>query len=180
MIKLHLGCGERILPGYVNVDIQRVPGVDVACDLRRLPFSSESVESIYSCANLEHFGRNEWRDILSHWYSVLQPGGVIRVSTADFRAAAERYLEVGDVAELLGLIVGGQKDAHDWHGMIFDFELLEEGLQGAGFRNVCRYDWRQTDLAEMGMDDFSQAYLPHMDKESGRLMMLNVAAEKPK
>ncbi len=180
MIKLQLGCGERILPGYVNVDIQRVPGVDVACDLRRLPFSHESVEFIYSCANLEHFGRDEWRDILSHWYSVLKPGGVIRVSTADFRAAAERYLEVGDISELLGLIVGGQKDAYDWHGMIFDFELLAEGLQSAGFRNVCRYDWRQTDLGEMGLDDFSQAYLPHMDKEAGRLMMLNVTAEKPK
>lgn len=180
MIKVHLGCGRRILPGYINLDIQAIPGVDVLSDLRSLPFLPESVDFIYSCANIEHFGRHQWRVLLAHWYSMLTPGGLLRLSTADFRAAAERYLEVGDVSELLGLIVGGQKDDYDWHGMLFDEELLTDGLKEAGFRNVRRYDWRETDLAEMNIDDYSQAYLPHMDKEHGRLMMLNVIAEKPK
>lgn len=81
--------------------------------------------------------------------------------------------------ELLGLVVGGQKDDYDWHGMIFDFELMKQGLEEAGFQNVRRYDWRKTDIGKMEFDDFSQAYLPHMDKEHGRLMSLNVEAEKP-
>jgi hypothetical protein len=45
-----------------------------------------------------------------------------------------------------------------------------------GFKNVHRYDWRQT--IHKDYDDFSQAYIPHMDKEHGILISLNVEAEK--
>lgn len=176
MIRLHLGCGPRIIPGYVNLDIQPFPGVDLVADLRALPFAPGSIDFAYSCANIEHFGRHDWVDVLRHWGSVLKPGAVLRLSTADFAAVVERYREEGNIAELLGLVVGGQKDAWDLHGMIFDFAHLAAGLEAAGFRDVRRYDWRETDLAAMGIDDFSQAYLPHMDKDNGRLMMLNVEA----
>jgi hypothetical protein len=60
--------------------------------------------------------------------------------------------------------------------MIFDFATFRAGLEQAGFRDVRRYDWREADVGQAGIDDFSQAYLPHMDKENGRLMMLNVEA----
>lgn len=179
MLKLHLGCGKRIIPGYLNVDIQPSEGVDLVTDISKLPFSDESVDFIYSCANIEHFGRHEYKNVLAHWYAKLRPGGILRLSTADFEAACERYREVGDVNELLGLVVGGQKDDYDWHGMIFDFRLLEKALQEVGFTNVRRYNWQDTELEELGIDDFSQAYLPHMDRHNGRLMMLNVLAEKP-
>ncbi len=179
MIKIHLGCGKRIIAGYINVDIQPFSGVNLLCDIRALPVPDNSVDFFYSCANLEHFGRREWRSVLAHWFAKLKPGGILRLSTADFRAAAERYLEAGDIEELLGLVVGGQKDDYDWHGMIFDFDFLARGLSEVGFVNVRRYDWRQTELATLGIDDYSQAYLPHMDKENGRLMMLNVEADKP-
>jgi hypothetical protein len=60
--------------------------------------------------------------------------------------------------------------------MIFDFATLARGLEQAGFGDVRRYDWRQTDIGKAGIDDYSQAYLPHMAKDTGRLMMLNVEA----
>jgi hypothetical protein len=107
---------------------------------------------------------------------VLKPGGSIQVSTADFEAAIARYLEQRNLEELLGLLIGGQKDDYDWHGMIFDFATFRAGLERAGFREVRRYDWRRAFVGRAGIDDFSQAYLPHMDKEHGRLMMLNVEA----
>lgn len=178
-IKLHLGCGNRILPGYINIDIQKAPGVDMVCDVRKLPYKRNSVDFIYSCAVIEHFGRVEWKKVLRHWFQKLRPGGKLRISTADFRQVCERYFEKGDIEELLGLVVGGQKDKYDWHGMIFDFKLMKHALKEVGFENVRRYDWRKTDIGKMGFDDYSQAYLPHMDKEKGRLMMLNVEAIKP-
>lgn len=178
MRKLHLGCGTRIIPGYINIDIQNLPDVDIVCDISSLPFEDESVDFIYSCANIEHFGRHEFRSVLAHWHAKLKSGGTLRLSTADFRAACERYLEKGDIEELLGLVVGGQKDNFDWHGMIFDFNFLKRVLQEVGFVRVRTYDWRGTELASLSIDDYSQAYLPHMDKMSGRLMMLNVLAEK--
>jgi hypothetical protein len=53
---------------------------------------------------------------------------------------------------------------------------LRETLEIAGFTNVRRYDWRQT--VHKDHDDFSQAYIPHMDKENGLLISLNVEADK--
>ena len=163
----------------INADIQSIPGVDLVCDVSALPLRDNSVDFFYSCAIIEHFGRRQWKDVLRHWYTKLKPGGRLRLSTADFGAACERYVEMGDIEELLGLVVGGQKDNYDWHGMIFDFAFLRSGLEEVGFVNVRRYDWRQTELGELGIDDYSQSYLPHIDKENGRLMMLNIEADKP-
>ncbi len=180
MLRLHVGCGKIILPGYINIDIQSNPGVDIVCDIRELPYPDNSVDLIYSCANIEHFGRHEWKSVLMHWFSKLKPGGTIRISTADFEAACERYQEKKNIEELLGLIIGGQKDKYDCHGMIFDFNLMKAGLEEVGFINIKKYDWQRTDVGKLKIDDYSQAYLPHMDKENGRLMMLNIIAIKPK
>jgi hypothetical protein len=49
-------------------------------------------------------------------------------------------------------------------------------LLQAGFSEVRRWDWRNTEHSEV--DDYSQAHLPHMDKENGRLMSLNLEAIK--
>ena len=55
--KLHLGCGNSWLPGYINVDIIRGDSVHCVADLRSLPYETASVDLIYSCAAIEHFGR---------------------------------------------------------------------------------------------------------------------------
>jgi SAM-dependent methyltransferase len=178
MIKLHLGCGHIKLPGYVNIDIMGAKAADVIADLRSLPYPDASVDLVYSCAAIEHLGRREWVDALREWARVLKPGATLRLSTADFEAAVERYRDKHNLGELLGLLIGGQKDEFDWHGMIFDFDTLATGLGEAGFGKVRRYDWRKTEIGALGIDDYSQAYLPHMDKENGRLMMLNVEATR--
>jgi hypothetical protein len=50
-------------------------------------------------------------------------------------------------------------------------------LNSVGFVDVRRYDWRDTEHAHV--DDYSQAYVPHMDKENGILISLNVECRKP-
>jgi predicted SAM-dependent methyltransferase len=91
MIRLHLGCGRIRLPGYVNVDIMSDKAADALADLRQLPFGTGAVDLVYSCAAIEHFGRREWVDVLREWARVLKPGGLLRLSTADFEAAIARY-----------------------------------------------------------------------------------------
>lgn len=179
MKKLHLGCGTVRIPGYLNVDITPQESVDLVADVRKLDFEFNSFDVIYSCAVIEHFGRREWKGLLKHWVSFLKPGGLFRISTNDLDAAVSRYQKEKNVQELLGLLIGGQKDDYDWHGMIFDFDTLKAGLEEAGLVNVRRYDYRETDYGELGIDDFSQAYLPHMDRENGQLMVLNLEAYKP-
>jgi hypothetical protein len=59
---------------------------------------------------------------------------------------------------------------------VYDYESLESILKESNFVNVSRYDWRETEHAHH--DDHSQAYIPHMDKENGTLISLNVEAFK--
>lgn len=60
--------------------------------------------------------------------------------------------------------------------MTFDFDSLKKVLVDTGFKNVGIWDWRTTEHATV--DDYSQSYLPHMDKDNGMLMSLNIEATK--
>lgn len=176
MKKLHVGCGTRNLPGYINIDIRKLDSVDLVADISSLPYENNTIDLIYSCANIEHFMRHDWKSVLAHWYDKLKVGGKIRISTADFEAVCLEYIQNKNIEDILGLVVGGQNNPFDHHGMIFDYYLLERELKKIGFSKIKRYNWQDTEHSHI--DDYSQAYLPHMDKKNGRLMMLNVEAEK--
>jgi predicted SAM-dependent methyltransferase len=176
-MKLHLGCGTKQIPGFVHVDVEGYPHVDLREQVSALKFAQDnSVELIYASHVLEHFGRHEVDQVLREWFRVLREGGVLRLAVPDFEAIVLRYQETRDLNELLGLVCGGQRGEYDFHKMIFDEKSLRERLRLVGFSSVSRYDWRKTEHS--WLDDYSQAYLPHMDKESGRLMSLNVEAVK--
>ncbi len=178
--RLHLGCGDKHLPGFFHIDIVDGPHVDHAGhvdDLRFIP--DDTTELIYACHVLEHFGRYEVVPTLREWYRVLAPGGVLRLAVPDFAAVVETYRTLGledGRNGLVGLVCGGQRTPYDYHKVIFDKPYLTRLLHEAGFAVVRRWDWRTTDHADV--DDYSQAYLPHLDKEHGRLMSLNLEAEK--
>lgn len=177
--KLHLGCGVKQLPGYFHVDALDYPHVDHIGPVDKLDFiPTGEVSHIYACHLLEHFGRKEYMAVLTEWCRVLTKGGVLRLAVPDFNASARLYLQNDDVGlqQVMGLVMGGQRDEYDFHKMIFDQESLSNALLDAGFSKVQNWDWRQTDHADM--DDYSQAYLPHMDKENGTLVSLNLEAIK--
>jgi predicted SAM-dependent methyltransferase len=176
-MKLHLGCGSKHIPGFVHVDLEDYPHIDHRVPVNALTFAEDdSVELIYASHVLEHFGRNEIDQVLREWFRVLRKGGILRLAVPDFQAISLRYQETADLNEVLGLVCGGQRNQYDFHRMIFDEKSLREQLRLVGFSSVSHYDWRETDHS--WLDDYSQAYLPHMDKESGRLMSLNVEAVK--
>jgi predicted SAM-dependent methyltransferase len=178
-MKIHLGCGERHIPGFLHIDALNVPRVDVVCLAERLPFADGSVSMIYASHVLEHFDRHVYRDVLAEWRRVLMPEGILRLAVPDFAACAAIYYECGledGLSGLIGLIVGGQRNEYDYHKMVFDEEYLRNDLLAQGFRDVRRWNWRATEHG--AIDDFSQAYIPHMRKEDGRLMSLNLEAVK--
>lgn len=151
--------------------------IDYIAPIHKLNFAkNSSVELIYACHVLEHVGRNSYEKVLDEWYRVLKPKGILRVAVPDFGACVDNYLATQDLPQLLGLLAGGQKDKYDYHKMIFDEKLLTNSLINAGFKDVKRYDWRDTE--SVNLDDFSKAYLPHLNKETGQLMSLNLEAIK--
>ena len=178
--KLHLGCGVKHIPGFYHVDALDYPHVDRIGPVEDLSFIPDNtVKLIYACHVLEHFGRNEFKSVLAEWCRVLAPGGVLRVAVPDFQAVAELYVDPDNgigLAQVLGLVVGGQRDQYDYHKAAFDEEVLSQALLEVGFSSVRRWDWRTTEHSSL--DDYSQAYLPHMAKENGRLVSLNLEGVK--
>ena len=81
LVKLNLGCGDKILSGYVNVDVAESRAgkrPDVLCDLHRLAsFEDNSADEILSVHVVEHFWRWEVVDVLKEWVRVLKPGGLM-------------------------------------------------------------------------------------------------------
>ncbi len=178
-MKLHLGCGDKHIDNYINVDARALPGVDVVDDVSTLvSFKENAATLIYVSHVLEHFGRNEYIKSLQRWYDLLQPGGILRIAVPDFGQIVNHYNQYHDLRVLRGLLYGGQTYPQNYHYCTWDFETLTSDLEQVGFKrdNIARYDWRYTDHADI--DDFSQCYLPHMDKENGMLMSLNVEAKK--
>lgn len=97
MKKLNLGCGDKILPGYLNVDVvasRRGFKPDVICDLRELtPFEDNSVGEILSVHVVEHFWRWEVLDVLKEWVRVLKPGGTMILECPNLLSAAQELLK---------------------------------------------------------------------------------------
>ncbi|MHA1469821.1 MAG: class I SAM-dependent methyltransferase [Candidatus Asgardarchaeia archaeon] len=177
-LKLHLGCGEKHIDGYINIDIRYMDSVNKVDNIKYLrSFKLSTVDVIYSCSVLEHFSRWEYKNVLRRWYELLKPGGILRLGVPDFEAIVDHYYNHNNVIDsLIGLLYGGQDYDQNFHHMCWDFDSLKRDLEEMGFKNIHRYDWRETEHSHI--DDFSQAYLPHMDKENGKLMHLNVEAIK--
>lgn len=176
-MKLHLGCGKRFIPGFVHIDAVEYEHVDHVSSIENLSFISDnSVDLIYNCHVLEHFKRKQVAAVLKEWLRVLKPGGILRVSVPDFDKLCHVYNTYGDINLVIGALFGRQDYLYNIHYNVFDFSSLKQNLEEAGFTNVRRYDWRETEHADI--DDFSQAYVPHMQKETGTLISLNVEAIK--
>lgn len=176
-MKLHIGCGTKIIENFVNVDIRPLVGVDIVTDICDLSiFKNEDIELIYCSHVLEHLSRHKYMDVLSNWYSILNDGGKLRLAVPDIEAVIQHYNEHKDLAILRGFFWGGQTYPENYHYCGWDFATLEKDLKKIGFREINRYDWRTTEHSNI--DDFSQCYLPHMDKNFGKLMSLNIEAVK--
>lgn len=176
-MKLHIGCGEVRLPGYVNIDIRYLPNVDIVDNAKFLRrFKKESIQEIYACHILEHFLRWEIDLVLKRWYDVLEYKGILRLAVPDFKAIVDQYNSSENIEELLGLLYGGQDYDENKHHMCWDFSSLKKHLEEIGFTLVEKYDWKTTETRDI--DDYSKCYFPHMDFENGRLMSLNILARK--
>lgn len=178
-IFLHLACGKRHLPGWIHVDVDDYPHIDYRHGVEALPmFSDNYADLIYNCHQLAYYDRFEFQKVLREWRRVLKPGGVLRVSTPDFEKVIAVYRRNGDLKEHYGFLYGRYvtQDGPVFYKMIYDERTLFAALEEAGFTAMRRYDWRDT--VHRDYDDYSQAYLPHMDKDNGTLMSLNVEAVK--
>jgi ubiquinone/menaquinone biosynthesis C-methylase UbiE len=184
LIKLHLGCWHRVIPGFVHVDLCDMPHIDHQSSIDALPFIADGAASLVYCSHaLEYFDRDEARRVLAEWHRVLAPGGVLRLAVPDFAALIQVYQRTGELARVLGPLYGRMPITTAdgprmlYHKTTYDEASLATLLGECGFVDPVRWDWRSTEHA--GVDDHSQAYFPHMQKDTGILVSLNLQARKP-
>jgi predicted SAM-dependent methyltransferase len=119
--KLHLGCGENVVEGWINVDgswnarlakhpylrkavrilpilpkrqfdIPWSPNIFIHDVRKSLPFQDSTFTAIYASHLLEHLYLDEGQRLLGECFRVLSPGGVLRMVVPDLRALVLEYV----------------------------------------------------------------------------------------
>jgi len=179
-MKLHLGCWHRYIPGFVHVDLSNHDHIDYVSDIGNLNFiDDETVDYIYCSHALEYKDYDEALKVLSEWNRVLKKNAILRVAVPDFDALIELYSITNDIDKIIGPMYGKMKINNKekiYHRVIYNFNKLKSLLKISGFNKIKKYNWRNTE--HYHIDDHSQAYYPHMNKENGKLLSLNVECNK--
>jgi hypothetical protein len=89
-VRLHLGCGERYLDGYVNIDfppsehsVQQSSPADVFADITALSYEPGSVAEVRLHHVFEHFDRPTALRLLIDWRLWLGDDGLLVIETPD-------------------------------------------------------------------------------------------------
>jgi predicted SAM-dependent methyltransferase len=138
LVRLNLGCGERPLEGYLNIDARPMPGIDVLADARKLPFEPNSVHEIFSSHLVEHFRRHQLcRTVLPYWRGLLRNGGQLRIVCPNWDAMLQR-LQSGTMSleDFHTVTFGSQDYECDSHFAMYTPETLSRILVESGFNSV--------------------------------------------
>ncbi len=145
---LHLGCGPKYLPGFLNIDGNLFNRIDLWLDVRNgLPFPSNTVDSIYSTHMFEHFYPDELNLLLRECFRVLKASGGIRLIVPNLESAITAYRENQSTwfydsfprhFESLGGRFANFVFCDGQHRTAFDFSYLDEVLKQVGFSVVER------------------------------------------
>ena len=181
-MKLHLGCGKRYLEGYLHVDIAEFEHIDYQLPIDDLStFKDNTAEEIYASHVLEYFDRNDVINVLTEWKRVLKPSGILRLAVPNFPKLVEVYQSSKDLTSILGPLYGKWDIGNQefiYHKTVYDENSLKNVLKEVGFKNIKIWDWQEFFKEQKDFDDHSQAYYPHMQKESGIHVSLNLQCEK--
>lgn len=135
-IKLHLGCGERELDNYINIDLRKTKVTDYVADITKLPFPSGTAKEIVSFHVFEHLPRRQISKIIKNWHRILTDGGKLVIECPDFDKNIKDYLANNKPMIQLYYIFGRQRFPGDTHRFGYNFKRLKKLLINAGFNKV--------------------------------------------
>jgi predicted SAM-dependent methyltransferase len=93
-IKLNIGCGDRFLTDWMNLDFTSDNEYVLQCDVTKgIPLENGTCCMVYSSHVLEHFSKSNGEAFIKECYRVLQPGGILRIVVPDLETLASLYLE---------------------------------------------------------------------------------------
>lgn len=185
-LQLNLGSGIMKRDGWINLDMHPRDGVLTM----RLPeglkrFAANCVDYIYTSHFLEHLSYpDEAGALLRESYRILKPGGVIRIIVPGIEKIIRAYADDDQAffdiqatlhpewctTKLDHLMYALQQDGEHKYG--YDFETLHKLLADAGFSNIFRSDFNQSEFVNLNIDNRS------LKDNHGRYLSLFVEAIK--
>lgn len=141
-MKLNLGSGDIVIPGYENLDGKR------GDTIYPLPHATGSVDEIRASHVLEHFPHRMTQAVLQDWVRALKPGGVLKIAVPDLTEIAKNYLN-GTEQPTQGFLMGGQVDDADYHKAVFNADTLSELLRQVGLVSVNGWQSEVQDCAAL-------------------------------
>lgn len=133
--KLELGAGSNPTPGYIHNDIRPLEHIEVVCDILEITnYVRPGWTKIKMAHCLEHFGKQDIKQILEDCYCLLQKNGevIIDVPNLSWQTQAHYLREISD-EEAVYFIFGEQDYAENTHKYGFTKRLLAEALTNARF-----------------------------------------------
>lgn len=160
--KLHVGCGQVRLEGWINIDESFTEGItDIQLDVTTgLPFEDKSCQIIYHEHFLEHLSAETGLKFVKECHRVLTKGGVMRIAMPSLDVIIEKcylgqwrdqgwlkwpeYQFIKTRAEMLNI-------AFRWwgHQWLYDREELHRRLRDAGFSIIRDVEWGNSDIPDL-------------------------------
>ncbi len=150
--KLHVGCGTAALPGWVNIDIADLPGVDLVLDVRAgLPF--DGVDLIFAEHFIEHLDADAGLRFLMECRRALDDSGVLRLSTPNLDWVWRHQYHWGawlDDREAIRDCFWMNRAFHGWgHRFLYNRQTLVQALRQSGFSTITEVAYGESRHAEL-------------------------------
>lgn len=143
-MKLYVGAGDKLIPGYTGVDIVKRKGAHIVAPADAIPLPDDSADEVLAVHLVEHAHFWEVPNLFKEWLRVLKPGGRVVVELPDLFKCCRNIVE-GRVREdkhpdSLGIfgIFGDYRLQDEWmmHKSGFSFETLKPIVAAAGFVDI--------------------------------------------
>lgn len=203
-MKLHLGCGNIYLKGYINIDfplsehtLVKRGLADVYQDILKLKYPANSIDEIRLHHVFEHFTRPIACALISGWYLWLKPGGILHIEVPDFYRTAKVIFnplaKESQKTKALRHLYGSHEAPWAVHCEGYTPESLSKFLENYGFKitKVRRNSWKGTynfeiiseksvtNLNITSLENITKNYLKQflIDRSKSELHLLSVWME---
>ena len=160
--KLHIGCGNNPINGWLNSDYSPSSAAIIQLDATHIfPFKNDTFDYIFSEHMIEHITYSNGLKMLNECHRVLKKNGKIRLSTPDLRFLIDLYQS--NKSELQIQYMEWAVDQftksppypddtfiinnffRDWgHQFIYDEKTLRSSMEKAGFKGIIRWKFNES------------------------------------
>jgi hypothetical protein len=156
-VKLHLGCGQRYLEGYINIDFplnkhsaQKKSIADKHADILKLNYDSKTIGEVRLHHVFEHFTRPVACALLVSWREWLVVNGKVDIEVPDFERTARSVLSRfgSERQKRIGLrhIFGSNEESWAVHYEGWTAGRMQLLLNSIGYNidEIKKNDWKGT------------------------------------